>query len=163
MSPEYALYGLYSTKSDVFSFGVIMLEIISGRKNTCFYEAEQSLDFLGYVSSILVQYLSSCSHQTLILDFALHFFSKAWDMWKDGRWEEFMDPTLAETYLLDELLLCIQVGLLCIQDNARDRPAMSDVVSMLSNERTNLPMPKQPALITHSGALDVTYSGIVGR
>lgn len=50
MSPEYAVHGLFSTKSDIFSFGVIVLEIISGKRNTTFYEANGSLNLLGYVS-----------------------------------------------------------------------------------------------------------------
>lgn len=51
MSPEYALDGLFSIKSDVFSFGVVMLEIISGRRNTGFYQSEEALNLLGYVSA----------------------------------------------------------------------------------------------------------------
>jgi serine/threonine protein kinase len=50
MSPEYAMQGLFSEKSDVFSFGVLLLEIISGRKNTSFYNHEQAFSLLGYVS-----------------------------------------------------------------------------------------------------------------
>lgn len=50
MAPEYAMGGRFSEKSDVFSFGVLMLEIISGRKNTSFYNDEFSLGLLGYVS-----------------------------------------------------------------------------------------------------------------
>ena len=50
MSPEYALDGIFSIKSDVFSFGVVLLEIISGRKNTGFYQSEQAMSLLGYVS-----------------------------------------------------------------------------------------------------------------
>lgn len=52
MSPEYALDGKFSTKSDVFSFGVVMLEIVSGRKNTGFYNPQQVINLLGYVSVI---------------------------------------------------------------------------------------------------------------
>lgn len=50
MSPEYALDGLFSVKSDVFSFGVVVIEIISGKRNTGFYEPEKALSLLGYVS-----------------------------------------------------------------------------------------------------------------
>lgn len=49
MSPEYALDGFFSVKSDVFSFGVVVLEIISGKRNTGFYQPEQALSLLGYV------------------------------------------------------------------------------------------------------------------
>ena len=50
MSPEYAMEGLFSVKSDVFSFGVLLLEIISGKKNTGFYQTS-SFNLLGYVST----------------------------------------------------------------------------------------------------------------
>jgi serine/threonine protein kinase len=50
MSPEYALNGIFSIKSDVFSFGVVLLEIISGKKNTGFYQSELAMSLLGYVS-----------------------------------------------------------------------------------------------------------------
>ena len=50
MSPEYASEGLYSTKSDVFSFGVLVLEIISGKRNRGFSHTDQDLNLLGHVS-----------------------------------------------------------------------------------------------------------------
>lgn len=50
MSPEYVMGGKFSEKSDVFSFGVIVLEMISGRRNTSFYNEELSLGLHGYVS-----------------------------------------------------------------------------------------------------------------
>ena len=52
MSPEYALDGFFSEKSDVFSFGVVVLEIISGKRNTGFYQSDQTLSLLGYVSAL---------------------------------------------------------------------------------------------------------------
>ena len=66
MSPEYVLQGLLSTKSDVFSFGVIVLEIMSGMKNATFYESDCSLNLLGHVSNnaylaLIVEFLCSCS------------------------------------------------------------------------------------------------------
>ena len=50
MSPEYASEGLYSTKSDVFSFGVLVLEIISGKRNRGFSHPDHDLNLLGHVS-----------------------------------------------------------------------------------------------------------------
>ena len=51
MSPEYAMDGLISIKSDVFSFGVLVLEIITGKRNRGSYEPELDVNLLGYVSS----------------------------------------------------------------------------------------------------------------
>ena len=50
MSPEYAMHGQFSVKSDVFSFGVLVLEIISGQKNSSFRNGENIEDLLSYVS-----------------------------------------------------------------------------------------------------------------
>lgn len=50
MSPEYALRGMFSVKSDVFSFGVLLLEIVSGHKNTAFSQTGLDQDLLSYVS-----------------------------------------------------------------------------------------------------------------
>jgi serine/threonine protein kinase len=52
MSPEYAIHGLYSIKSDVFSFGVLLLEILSGKKNT------DPVSLLKYVSSFYIHSIS---------------------------------------------------------------------------------------------------------
>lgn len=51
MAPEYAMDGLFSEKSDVFSFGVLVLEIVSGKKNRGFYYANNELNLLGHVST----------------------------------------------------------------------------------------------------------------
>lgn len=51
MAPEYSSEGLFSPKSDVFSFGVIILEIISGKRNASLDQCEDFINLLGYVSS----------------------------------------------------------------------------------------------------------------
>ena len=50
MSPEYVVFGKFSVKSDVFSFGVMLLEIVSGKKNNRFYQQNPPLTLIGYVS-----------------------------------------------------------------------------------------------------------------
>ena len=60
-----------------------------------------------------------------------------------------VDPLLDEAYPANEVSRCIQIGLLCVQEHAIDRPTMSTVVFMLGNE-THLPSPKQPAFILKS-------------
>ena len=57
MSPEYVVFGKFSTKSDVFSFGVILLEIVSGKKNNDSYQKHPSLTLIGRVSNRKQKYL----------------------------------------------------------------------------------------------------------
>ena len=52
MAPEYVMHGQFSVKSDVFSFGVLVLEIVSGQRNTTFENGENVEDLLSYVSMI---------------------------------------------------------------------------------------------------------------
>ena len=54
------MQGLFSEKSDVFSFGVLLLEIISGARNTSFYDDEEPLTLLGLVSICLVCFIKNC-------------------------------------------------------------------------------------------------------
>jgi serine/threonine protein kinase len=87
MSPEYAIHGQYSIKSDVFSYGVLTLEIISGRKNSDYGEKEPWLNLIGHVSGIdkfLDNILGDC--------LPLRFFSKlssslfqVWDLWREEK------------------------------------------------------------------------------
>ncbi|XP_048434061.1 receptor-like serine/threonine-protein kinase SD1-8 isoform X3 [Pyrus x bretschneideri] len=122
MSPEYARYGHFSEKLDVFSFGVLLLEIVSGKKNAAFYRFEHSPTLAGW----------------------------AWELWKDGRGMEVIDESVRETCRLDEALKCIHVGFLCVQEAPADRPTMSSVILMLQgNESTSLPPSKEPAFSTH--------------
>jgi serine/threonine protein kinase len=58
MAPEYAMHGQFSVKSDVFSFGVLVLEMVSGQKNNCFRNGENVEDLLSYVSTIVFGYIS---------------------------------------------------------------------------------------------------------
>lgn len=55
MSPEYAMDGLFSVKSDAFSFGVLVLEVISGKKNRGFYYQNNELNLLGHVSKEILK------------------------------------------------------------------------------------------------------------
>ena len=67
-------------------------------------------------------------------------------MWKDGKVDHLVDSFVVESSCpLDEVSRCVQIGLLCIQDNPSSRPFMAAVVSMLENRTTPLPTPKQPS------------------
>jgi hypothetical protein len=58
---------------------------------------------------------------------------------------EFMDSTLDDTLSSCKLIRCMQIALLCVQENASDRPSMLEVSSMLKNETAVLKTPKKPA------------------
>ncbi|XP_016560050.1 receptor-like serine/threonine-protein kinase SD1-8 isoform X1 [Capsicum annuum] len=126
MSPEYAMDGLFSVKSDVFSFGVLVLEIVTGKKNRGFYNQNNHLNLLGH----------------------------AWRLWKDGTSLELLDPSVGEPFSLSEVMRCIQVGLLCVQEQAEDRPNMATAVLMLGSESASLPQPKNPGFCLGRRTLD---------
>jgi hypothetical protein len=69
-----------------------------------------------------------------------------------------MDSTLVESYSAFQILRCIHVGLLCVQEFAKDRPTMSDVISMLTNETTSLPTPKQIAFSAQRKLIETNLS-----
>ncbi|KAI3965681.1 hypothetical protein MKX01_010638 [Papaver californicum] len=120
MPPEYAMEGIFSVKSDVFSFGVVLLEILSGKRSNGFYLTEHA--------------------QTL--------FNYAWNLWNEEKGLDFIDSFLIESpsALGEELLRCLNIGLLCVQEDAADRPTMSSVIVMLGSDKSIvLPQPTQPA------------------
>ena len=76
----------------------------------------------------------------------INILSQVWDLWREDNAIKMVDRSLDETYPSNEVLRCIQIGLLCVQEHATDRPTMSTVVFMLGND-TPLPSPKRPAFI----------------
>ena len=73
---------------------------------------------------------------------------QAWQLWNEGKGLELIDPTIIdESFPSSKILRCIHVGLLCVQDQATDRPAMLDVATMLSSKTVQLLPPKQPAYL----------------
>ncbi|KAK4588224.1 hypothetical protein RGQ29_019279 [Quercus rubra] len=116
-------------KSDVFSFGVLLLEILSGSRNSSFYH-DESMCLLGY----------------------------AWKLWNVGNIVALIDPVISKPCFEMEILRCIHVGLLCVQEFAKDRPIVSVVISMLKSEIVDLPHPKQPAFTERQIALDTKSS-----
>ncbi|XP_052206838.1 G-type lectin S-receptor-like serine/threonine-protein kinase At4g27290 [Diospyros lotus] len=120
MSPEYAVDGFFSVKSDVFSFGVLVLEIVSGKRNRGFFHADHSLNLLGH----------------------------AWMLYKEGRFLDLLDEAVSrDSCYLSEVLRSLHVGLLCVQQHPEDRPTMASVVLMLGSGGP-LPDPKQPGFFT---------------
>ncbi|KAG5564159.1 hypothetical protein RHGRI_000373 [Rhododendron griersonianum] len=73
---------------------------------------------------------------------------RAYELWKDGKSMEFMDPLMDDTNSGCKLLRCMQVALLCVQEKWEDRPTMLEVYSMLKNEIEDVSAPKRPAFST---------------
>ncbi|KAB8112391.1 hypothetical protein EE612_050678 [Oryza sativa] len=122
MAPEYAVLGHVSVKLDVYSFGILVLEIVTGRRNTDVSgEVKESNNLLSYV----------------------------WDHWVKGTPLEIADASLLGDGrgLSDmELLKCVHFGLLCVQENPVDRPTMLDILVMLHDVDTNsFVAPSKPA------------------
>ena len=65
-------------------------------------------------------------------------------MWGERRWFALVDASMAASGCTLEMMRCINIALLCVQENATDRPSMSDVVAMLSSKSVTLPEPKHP-------------------
>ncbi|GLJ22413.1 hypothetical protein SUGI_0421890 [Cryptomeria japonica] len=124
MAPEYAMRGQLSVKADVYSFGVLLLEIVSGRKNTDFNLPQDIQNLLEW----------------------------AWRLYRGGDVISMVESTIKESCPQDRVRRCIHVALLCVQEDATVRPAMSNVIIMLSSNAVTLPNPTKPALAFWSGS-----------
>ncbi|XP_010492474.1 PREDICTED: cysteine-rich receptor-like protein kinase 15 [Camelina sativa] len=127
MSPEYAIHGQFSVKSDVYSFGVLVLEIISGKKNNSFYETDGAHDLVTH----------------------------AWRLWSNGTAFDLVDPIIIDSCQnISEVTRCIQIGLLCVQEDPEERPNLSTIFMLLTGNTVTLPMPRQPEFFTENNHLD---------
>eukprot|EP00253_Pinus_taeda_P032571 PITA_32571 len=121
MAPEYAMHGQLSIKADVYSFGILVLELMSGRKNVDFN--------LSSETEILLQW--------------------AWRLYKRGNIITMIDPEIIETCNdWEQALRCIHVGFLCTQAEALLRPSMSTINLMVSTKFMKLPDPTTPAFVS---------------
>ncbi|KAE8788818.1 cysteine-rich receptor-like protein kinase 15 [Hordeum vulgare] len=123
MSPEYAYCGHVSVKSDMYSFGVIVLEIVTGRRNSSAGQDQAA------ASSLL---------------------SEVWEKWRAGTAAEMADASLGGQYPRPQLLSCVHIGLLCVQKKPELRPDASEVVLMLSSQSTSRRAPSRPAFYAGS-------------
>jgi len=131
MAPEYAMHGYLSVKTDVFSYGVLVLEIVSGRKNHDGQLGAEKADLLSYT----------------------------WKLYQGGNPLELVDPNLAK-YNSDEAAMCIQLGLLCCQQSVPDRPDMNSVHLMLSSDSFTLPRPGKPGIQGRGGRWTTTSTAL---
>ncbi|KAM6576149.1 hypothetical protein CsatB_027986 [Cannabis sativa] len=134
MAPEYVSNGLFSIKSDVFSFGTLVLEIVSGKKSRSLYDEDSLLNLNGL----------------------------AWTLMKEGNAFKLIEKCLlSNPYMnIEEALRCIHIGLLCVQQKRNDRPNMSSVVQMLS-DKSILPQPKPPAYFSNTDLWEGAHSSVL--
>ncbi|XP_058072879.1 cysteine-rich receptor-like protein kinase 10 isoform X3 [Magnolia sinica] len=116
------------------SLDTFLFEIVSGRRNSSFYQLDSAQDLLGYT----------------------------WRLWREGNAVALMDPSLGESCTRSDMLRCIHIGLLCVQENAADRPTMSAIVLMLNSYSTTLYTPAPPAFLGGKsyGGLDFPAKGL---
>ncbi|KAL3720016.1 hypothetical protein ACJRO7_004929 [Eucalyptus globulus] len=129
MSPEYVLDGVFSTKSDVFSYGVLVLEIVSGKRNRGFHHPDHHHNLLGH----------------------------AWRLFTEGKSVQLLDKLVQNSCSTSEALRSIHIGLLCVQRCPNDRPSMSAVVMMLGSD-IELPLPKEPGFFNERNLLQENTS-----
>ncbi|KAF8671058.1 hypothetical protein HU200_050337 [Digitaria exilis] len=110
MAPEYIVHGHLTEKADVFSYGVLVLEIVTGQRCSS----------------------SSGSHGGQVL------LTKVWKHYKDNTVEMIVDQSIYEDTIRDEIMHIVQIGLLCTQADPDDRPTMGKVVELLRNHRNDL-------------------------
>jgi len=126
MAPEYALCGKYSIKSDIYSFGVLILEIITGRRNSDSYNSDQAVDLPSLI----------------------------WEHWTTKTVTDMVEPCLRNGSSWDEILRCVHIGLLCVQEDHVDRPTISAVSTMLDSNTVPSQSPSRPAFYRMSGNVD---------
>ncbi|CAL5344762.1 unnamed protein product [Camellia sinensis] len=116
-------------------FGVLVLEILSGQRNRKFRHPNHTHNLLGH----------------------------AWKLWIEGNAIQLVDENLeTSATLMLEVLKCIQIGLLCVQQRPEDRPTMSYLLSMLDNESAMLPRPRQPGYFMKESSDEIELASIVG-
>ncbi|XP_008804702.1 cold-responsive protein kinase 1 [Phoenix dactylifera] len=107
LAPEYAIRGQLTRRADIYSFGVLLLEIVSGRCNTN--------TRLPYEDQFLLE--------------------RTWTLYERSQLVRIVDTSLNDDFNAEEACRFLRVGLLCTQDDPKLRPSMSTVVKMLRGER----------------------------
>ncbi|XP_014498993.2 cold-responsive protein kinase 1-like [Vigna radiata var. radiata] len=119
-APEYAIRGELSEKADIYSFGVLLLEIICCRKNT------------DHTLPSDMQYLPEY----------------AWKLYENAKILEIVDPKLQEHGLVEkDVMQAIHVAFLCLQPDAHLRPPMSEIVALLTFKIEMVTTPMRPAFL----------------
>ncbi|KAJ0053511.1 hypothetical protein Pint_02769 [Pistacia integerrima] len=118
MAPEYLVRGQLTEKADVYSFGVLVLEIVCGRRNNLY-----SQDHISPLQTV-------------------------WTLYRLNNLMEAVDSSLKEEFHVEEANKVLQIGLLCTQAEVALRPSMAQVVWMLTSKNCEIPIPHQPPFMS---------------
>ncbi|TXG47120.1 hypothetical protein EZV62_026414 [Acer yangbiense] len=118
------LVSITRVKSDIFSFGVLVLELVSGQKRS-YIDTEEEIKCL---------------------------LTQAWKKWDEGTASNLIDPTLKEGSR-NEMMNCIHIGLLCVQESISDRPTIASVIHMLNSNSVTRPSPAKPGFFMQSSVI----------
>uniref|UniRef100_A0A0D3G553 non-specific serine/threonine protein kinase n=1 Tax=Oryza barthii TaxID=65489 RepID=A0A0D3G553_9ORYZ len=129
LAPEYAMRGRLTEKVDVFAFGVVVLEIVTGRSNT-----NNSLE-----------------------ESKIYLFEWLWDLYEKEQVLGIVDPSLKD-FNNNEAFRVIRVALLCTQGSPHQRPPMSKALAMLTGEVELSEVVVKPSYITEWQLRDVNRS-----
>ncbi|KAA3473890.1 putative LRR receptor-like serine/threonine-protein kinase [Gossypium australe] len=108
IAPEYLSTGKSSERTDVFGYGIMLLELVTGQRAIDFSRLEDEDDVL------LLDHVKKLEREKML--------------------DAIVDRNLNKNYIMQEVEAMIQVALLCTQSSPEDRPAMSEVVRMLEGE-----------------------------
>ncbi|XVF18227.1 hypothetical protein REPUB_Repub11eG0003300 [Reevesia pubescens] len=107
LAPEYAIRGQLTRKADIYGFGVLLIEIVSGRCNT----------------------------NTQLPVGEQYVLERTWDLYERRELVGLVDASMNGNFDAEEACRFLKIGLLCTQDNPKLRPSMSSVVKMLIGEK----------------------------
>ncbi|XP_057949311.1 cysteine-rich receptor-like protein kinase 2 [Malania oleifera] len=134
MAPEYVIHGRLTEKADVYSFGVLLLEIVTGRQN----------------------------NKAQATEFSFSLVITAWKQFLQQKVEELIDPNLklgenqVDDKVTEEALRVVHIGVLCTQEIPSMRPTMVKVLKMLSKKEVDLPTPTNPPFI-HKYIMELNF------
>ena len=152
MAPEYAIDGVCSVKADVFSFGVLLLEMVSGINAREFYWKNDYKSFVGFVRFLFIAtksiiiYFYKTARSLIISD------STDAEPMASRQSARYRRPIFHIIIIIiifvstrRSSLRCIQIGLLCVQAHREDRPPMASIILMLGSQNELISLPKPPA------------------
>ncbi|KAK9084918.1 hypothetical protein Sjap_025329 [Stephania japonica] len=130
-APKYAMHGCFLVKSDVYGFGVFLLEILTGLKNNFVDQLEEGGNLLTY----------------------------AWRHRKEGTASQLINPNITvRASSTSEVVRCIQIALLCVQDEPADRPSMRSVIYMI-HYFLHVELPSRPSSFVNSETASSIFTG----